>query len=153
MSLKIITTLVIAFLLVLFGIFNNVHVEVNLFGIKNVSTLLSFFVFVVFLAGGIYAGFLSFSDQIKQSSIIRKLKKKIKNLKEALKEQEEHEQIPIDDSEEHSTETEGNNLESSFNSKEIDADLRLTPNQRKMALLKIKEQEEELKKKQVFDEK
>lgn len=154
MPIKIIITLVFAFLLVLFGIFNTSPVEINLFGFTNVSTLLSFFVFVVFLAGGVFAGFLSFSEQVKQSLTIRKLKKKIKSLAEALEEQEKRDLIPAAGSKkpcgeidkEGSLEDEPSNGELAGGGSNIDADLRLTPTQRKIALLKIKEQEKELSK-------
>lgn len=92
MQIKIVLTLVIAFLLVLFGIFNPGIIEISLFGFGWISTPIAFFVFVVFLAGAVYAGLMSIFDQIKQSMKIRQLKRKLKEVKEKREEQEEKEE-------------------------------------------------------------
>ena len=83
MSLKIILTLVIAFLLALFGIFNTEFIEFSFFGVSNVFMPISLFVFAIFMAGGIYAGILSFSVELRNKAIIRNLKKTIKKLKKS----------------------------------------------------------------------
>ena len=82
MQIQIVLTLVIAFLLVLFGIFNPGVIEINLFGFNRVSTPAAFFVFVVFLAGAVYAGLMNLFEQIKQTMKIRRLKMKLKEIRE-----------------------------------------------------------------------
>ena len=145
MPIKIIFTLVVAFLLVLFGIFNSSPFEFSLFGIRDVSTPLAFFVFIVFLAGGIYAGFLAFFDQVRQSLRIRKLKRKIKNLQEALEEQE---QIGLQEKSYEEIKEPESPLEDDVENRvpnEIDDDSELTSAEREIALQKIKEQEKKMK--------
>lgn len=153
MAIKIIVTLVVAFLLVLFGIFNSSFLEFSLFGIKEISTPLSFFVFIVFLAGGVFAGFLSFSDQLRQSLTVRKLRKRIRDLKAALEEREEEvqrveEKVPSEAQEPEPLppETENVGIIDDINIDDINDESRLTSSEREIALRKIRQQEKELKK-------
>lgn len=106
MQIKIVLTLVVAFLLVLFGIFNPGIIEINLFGFGKTSTPTAFLVFVVFLTGAVYAGLMSLFEQIKQSMKIRQLKRKLKEVKENLEEQGEKEEDKAEEKIEERTEGE-----------------------------------------------
>ena len=64
MSGKITISLVVAFLLALFSIFNTELMDINLFSVKVVSVPKSLLVFFVFLTGAVYAGFLAFFEQL-----------------------------------------------------------------------------------------
>jgi uncharacterized membrane protein YciS (DUF1049 family) len=83
MSIKVVLTLVIAFVIVVFGLFNSEIVAINLIGFKQVCLPLSVLIFFVFIIGAAYAAVLSFQIQIEQALTIRKLKKKIQELKDA----------------------------------------------------------------------
>lgn len=142
MQIKLIITLTFAFFLVLFGIFNSYPIEINVFGFKDVSTPLAFFVFVVFLAGGIFAGLLSFFDQVKQSITIRRLKKKIRDMKESLEEDEKVSLTRVPDSQEFEKEEDPESLsiiKSNLPRVPINDESKLTPAEREIALKKIKE--------------
>lgn len=142
MQIKLIITLTFAFFLVLFGIFNSYPIEINVFGFKDVSTPLAFFVFVVFLAGGIFAGLLSFFDQVKQSITIRRLKKKIRDMKESLEEDEKVSLTRVPDSQEFEKEEDPESLsiiKSNLSRLPINDESKLTPAEREIALRKIKE--------------
>lgn len=142
MQIKLIITLTFAFFLVLFGIFNSYPIEINVFGFKDVSTPLAFFVFVVFLAGGIFAGLLSFFDQVKQSITIRRLKKKIRDMKESLEEDEKVYLTRVPDSQEFEKEEEPESpsiIKSNLSQLPINDESKLTPAEREIALRKIKE--------------
>ena len=82
MSINVIMTLIMAFTVVVFSLFNAEVVTINLIGYKTVSLPMSFLVFFVFIIGAGYAAILSFQRQIEQSLKIRKLKKTLKSLKE-----------------------------------------------------------------------
>lgn len=142
MQIKLIITLTFAFFLVLFGIFNSYPIEINVFGFKDVSTPLAFFVFVVFLAGGIFAGLLSFFDQVKQSITIRRLKKKIRDMKESLEEDEKVSLTRVPDSQEFEKEEEPESpsiIKSNLPRLPVNDESKLTPAEREIALKKIKE--------------
>jgi len=83
MSLKVVLTLVIAFVLVVFGLFNFEVVTINLVGFKKVSLPISILIFFVFLIGAAYSAVLSFQMQIEQALRIKSLKKKVQELKDA----------------------------------------------------------------------
>jgi uncharacterized integral membrane protein len=83
MSISVILTLVVAFVVVVFSLFNADVVTINLIGFKTVSLPMSFLVFFVFIFGAIYAAVLSFQIQIEQVLTIRRLKKKIRDIQEA----------------------------------------------------------------------
>lgn len=142
MQIKLIITLTFAFFLVLFGIFNSYPIEINVFGFKDVSTPLAFFVFVVFLAGGIFAGLLSFFDQVKQSITIRRLKKKIRDMKESLEEDEKVSLTRVPDSQEFEKEEDPESpsiIKSNLPRLPVNDESKLTPAEREIALRKIKE--------------
>lgn len=86
MSPKIILTLVLSFIITCFSIFNTTPVELNLFGFKMIQLPLSFFLFLVFLTGAVYAGMLTFYDQIQKTVINKKLKRKVLDLNNKIEE-------------------------------------------------------------------
>jgi uncharacterized integral membrane protein len=89
MSGKITISLVVAFLLALFSIFNTELMDLNLFGVKVVSIPKSLLVFFVFLIGAVYAGFLAFFEQLHSALTIKRLRKNVMNLKKIIEEQED----------------------------------------------------------------
>lgn len=80
MSPKIILTLVLSFVITCFSLFNTAPLSLSLFGIKTIQLPLSFFLFLVFLIGAIYAGLLTFYDQMQKTALNKKLKRKILSL-------------------------------------------------------------------------
>lgn len=92
MQIKLVMTFVVAFLLVLFGIFNTAIVEINLFGFSKISIPIAVFVFVLFMIGAVYAGSISIIEQIKQSMKIRQLKRKLKEAKKYMEGGQEKEE-------------------------------------------------------------
>jgi uncharacterized integral membrane protein len=88
MSLKVILTLVVAFVIVVFSLFNAEQVFINLFGVKKVNLPMSFLVFFAFILGAAYAAVLSFQMQIEQALTIRKLKRRVQEYRDLLQERE-----------------------------------------------------------------
>jgi uncharacterized integral membrane protein len=80
MSLKVILTLVMAFMIAFFSLFNTELISINLLGVRTVSLPSSFLVFFAFIAGAVYAAILSFQMQLDQALLIRKLRKKMQEL-------------------------------------------------------------------------
>lgn len=78
MSGKIIITLIGAFVITCFSVFNNTLVAVDMCSFKTLEIPLSIFTFFTFLCGGIYAGIISIQEQIELKLKIRMLQKKLR---------------------------------------------------------------------------
>jgi uncharacterized integral membrane protein len=88
MSLKVILTLVMAFMIAFFSLFNTELISINLLGVRTVSLPSSFLVFFAFIAGAVYAAILSFQMQLDQALLIRKLRKKMQELNALIEDRE-----------------------------------------------------------------
>ncbi len=90
MSPKIVIALIVCFIITFFGIFNVNLVNINLFGLKVVQLPLSFFVFLVFLIGVLFASIMSLFDQIQKTKMNKKLKREVIDFKIKFEELQEH---------------------------------------------------------------
>ncbi|MBF0432199.1 MAG: LapA family protein [Fibrobacteria bacterium] len=84
MSLKISVSLIIAFLLAMFSIFNLAPVELKLANWRDISVPLSFVVFTLFFSGAVYGGLLIWFERSRHIAKVNQLSIQINRVKKIL---------------------------------------------------------------------